>query len=541
MSDSFDVIVIGAGSAGCVIASRLSENPSLRVLVLEAGGSDRNFWVRMPIGYGKAFHHPGLNWKYMTEPDAGTTGAACYWPRGKVLGGSSSINAMVYIRGQAQDFDNWAALGNSGWGFAEVLPFYKRMEDNLAGADAWRGSGGPLTITSIEDLAHPLCTNYLAGAAEAGLPRNRDFNGATQEGVGLYQITTRAGFRCSAATAYLNPARRRSNLEVRSHAQVTRILFEGRRAVGVEYRQGGQLRRVMAGREVILSAGAVNSPQLLMLSGIGSAQTLKPLGIDVVRDTPMVGRNLQDHVGFDHVYRSRKPTLNDVLRPWWGRLAVGLRYVLTRSGPLSMSLNQGGGFVRSSPQRARPNLQLYFSPLSYTRAMPGRRAVMSPDEFSGFQMGISNCHPTSRGEIGLYSADPFAAPKIVPNYLSTDADITELLEGARLLRRIAATGPMHEIIASELKPGAGAESDMALEADIRARTSTVFHPCGTCSMGPDPATSVLDARLRVHGTGGLRVADAAIFPVIPSGNLNAPSMMVGEKAAAMILEDLARG
>ncbi|PWV98234.1 choline dehydrogenase [Hoeflea marina] len=539
MTDTFDFIVIGAGSAGCVIASRLSERTGLKVLVLEAGGSDRNFWVRMPIGYGKAFHHPGLNWKYMTEPDAGTTGEACYWPRGKVIGGSSSINAMVYIRGQAADFDNWAALGNPGWGFADVLPAYRRMEDNLAGVDQWRGGGGPLTITSIEDVAHPLCANYLAGAAEVGLPRNGDFNGGTQEGVGLYQITTRAGFRCSAATAYLNPARRRANLEIRSHAHATRILFEGGRAVGVEYRRGGKLHRAMAGREVILSAGAVNSPQLLMLSGVGPARSLKPLGIDVVRDAPMVGRNLQDHVGFDHVYRSSKPSLNDVLRPWWGRLAVGLRYLLNRDGPLSMSLNQGGGFVRSAPGRTRPNLQLYFSPLSYTRALPGRRALMSPDAFAGFQMGISNCHPTSRGEIGLKTADPFAAPKIVPNYLSTEADMAEMLEGARLLRRIAATAPMREIIASELKPGPAVQSDGELAADIRARTSTVFHPCGTCGMGADPVTSVVDARLRVHGIEGLRVADAAIFPVIPSGNLNAPSMMVGEKAAEMILADMA--
>lgn len=541
MTDTFDFIVIGAGSAGCVIASRLTEMPDLKVLVLEAGGSDLNFWVRMPIGYGKAFHHPGLNWKYMTEPDAGTTGAACYWPRGKVIGGSSSINAMVYIRGQAQDFDNWAALGNPGWGFADLLPVYKRMEDNLAGADAWRGSGGPLTVTSVEDRAHPLCANYLAGAVVAGLSRNHDFNGATQEGVGIYQITTRAGLRCSAATAYLNPARRRTNLEVRLHTHVTRILLEAGRAVGVEYRRGGQTHRVMARCEVILSAGAVNSPQLLQLSGIGQAESLKPLGIDVVLDAPMVGKNLQDHIGFDHVYRSRKPTLNDVLRPWWGRLAVGMRYLLTRSGPLSMSLNQGGGFVRSSPQKPRPNLQLYFSPLSYTKAKPGRRALMSPDAFPGFQMGISNCHPTSRGEIGLYSADPFAPPRIVPNYLSTDADMTELLEGARLLRRIAATGPMQEIIESELKPGLDVQSDVDLAVDIRARSGTVFHACGTCSMGPDRATSVVDARLRVHGIVGLRVADASVFPLIPSGNLNAPSMMVGEKAAAMILEDLAVG
>lgn len=538
--DSFDFVIIGAGSAGCVLANRLSEKPSHRVLLLEAGGSDLNFWVRLPIGYGKAFHHPGLNWKYMSEPDPGTGGRPSYWPRGKVIGGSSSINAMVYIRGQAGDFDDWAALGNPGWSFADVLPVFKRMEDNLAGADQWRGSGGPLTVTNIEDEVHPLCENYLDGAVEAGLSRNADFNGAAQEGVGIYQITTRKGFRCSAATAYLNPARRRANLEVRTGAHVTRILFEGKKAAGVEYRKGDRLHRVMAGREVILSAGAVNSPQILQLSGIGAPEALQAHGLDVLHAAPQVGRNLQDHIGFDHYFECTRPTLNNVLRPWWGRLAVGLRYVLTRGGPLSLSVNQGGGFFRTSADRDRPNMQLYFSPVSYTRSPPGKRAMMSPDPFPGFLLGVSNCHPKSRGRIDIRSADPFAAPKITPNYLSEEADVAELLEAGRTLRRISATKPMRDIIRREIRPGVEVDSDEAMIADIRERSGTLYHPCGTCAMGPDRTACVVDSRLRVYGVESLRVIDASIFPRITAGNLNAPTIMVGEMGAGMVLEDLRR-
>lgn len=535
--DEFDYVIVGAGSAGCVLANRLSDGGRYRVVLLEAGGSDLNFWVRMPIGYGKAFYHKTLNWKYLTEPVPGFDGRQSYWPRGKVIGGSSSINAMVFIRGQAEDFDGWRALGNPGWGYADVLPLFRRMEDNLAGADAWRGKDGPLTVTNIEGVVHPLCGNYLAGGVEAGLSRNLDFNGATQEGVGIYQITTRDGFRCSTATAYLAPARRRSNLRVIKAAHATRVLFEGKRAVGVEYRQGGVVRQVRARREVILSAGAVNTPQLLQLSGVGDPALLKRHGIDVVHAAPSVGRNLQDHIGFDHLYRSRQPTLNDVLRPWWGRLRVGLRYVLTRSGPLSLSVNQGGGFFRTSPERARPNMQLYFSPVSYTRAIPGRRALMSPDPFPGFLVGVSNCHPTSRGQLAIRSADPFAAPEIQPNYLSTEEDVQELLEAAHFLRRLSRTGPMREIIEKEIRPGAGVLDDGGLIADIRARSGSVFHPCGTCAMGPDAPTSVVDPRLRVHGLEALRIVDASVFPRITSGNLNAPTIMVGEKGSDLILAD----
>ena len=536
----FDFIIVGAGSAGCVLANRLSADPANRVLLLEAGGSDLNLWIRMPIGYGKTFYHPTLNWRYQTEPDAGLAGRPSYWPRGRVIGGSSSINAMVYVRGQHADFDAWAALGNPGWSAADVLPVYRRMEDNLAGGDEWRGTGGPLTITSMAGSVHPLADDYLKAATAAGIPVNPDYNGETQEGSSIYQVTTRNGLRCSSADAYLRPARRRPNLEVRTGAHVTRLLFDGKRTAGVEYVRDGIKAEVRAEREVILEAGAVNSPQILMLSGIGDGERLSSLGISPLHHAPMVGRNLQDHLGFDYVYESTRPTLNDVLRPWWSRLGVGLQYILTRKGPLSLSVNQAGGFVRSRPGQDRPNIQLYFSPLSYTRAVPGKRALMRTDLFSGFMLGISNCHPKSRGAIDLKSADPFAPPVIRPNYLSDAADLDELVEGARILRRIAAMEPLAGVIRREVLPGPAIESDADMAADIRTRSGSVFHACGTCAMGPDPSRSVVDARLKVHGVEGLRVVDASIFPLIPSGNINAPSIMVGEKGADFILEDWRR-
>ena len=538
--ETFDFILIGAGSAGCVIANRLSADRKTRVLVLEAGGSDRSFWIRMPIGYGKTFYHPRLNWRYLTEPDPGTLGRPSYWPRGRVIGGSSSINAMVYVRGQYADFDAWAAQGNPGWSAADVLPVYKRMENNLAGGNAWRGTGGPLTITDMAGSVHPMAQDFLDSAVASGIPYNPDYNGEAQDGVSTYQITMRNGFRCSAADAYLHPARDRENLEIRQNAQVTRILFEGKRAVGVDYVRNGKTVRVKAGREVIVSAGAVNSPQILMLSGIGDGAQLSEFGIAPIHHAPQVGQNLQDHLGFDYIYEANRTTLNDVLRPLWNRMMVGMQYLATRRGPLSLSVNQAGGFVRSGPEHNRPNIQLYFSPLSYTRAIPGKRALMRTDFFSGFMLGTSNCHPKSRGEITLRSADPFASPVIRPNYLAEESDLDELVESAKILRRIAAEEPLKGLIKREVKPGPDVTTDEAMAEDIRARSGSVFHPCGTCGMGPDPATSVVDSRLRVHGVAGLRVVDASIFPLIPSGNINAPSIMVGERGSDFILEDMKR-
>ncbi len=533
----YDYIIVGAGSAGCVLANRLSENGRYRVLLLEAGGSDLRFWVQMPIGYGKSFYDKNVNWMYRTAPDPGLANREGYWPRGKVLGGSSSINAMVYIRGQAEDFEAWKDAGNPGWGWPDVLPYFKKSEDNARGGDDWRGTGGPLHVADVSQHLHPLNEVYLQAAREAGLKDNEDFNGETQEGVGLYQITTKNGIRMSAARAYLRPAIKRTNLRVESKAQATRLLFEGKRAVGVEYRQNGKLLQARAGREVILSAGSINSPQLLQLSGVGPADVLKSSGIDVLQDSPAVGRNLQDHLGIDHLYRSNKPTLNQELRPWHGKLWAGLKYLLLRQGPLCLSVNQGGGFFRTRPDLERPNMQLYFSPVSYIKAPPGKRPMMSPDPYPGFLLGICPCRPTSRGYLQIRSSDPFDQPEIYPNSLSTNHDLQEMLEGVRFLRKLAATPAMSALIEEELQPGTAVESDEAMIEDIRQRSSTVFHPVSTCRMGPDPAENVVDARLRVHGLQNLRIIDASIFPAVTSGNTNAPAIMVGEKGADLVLED----
>ena len=445
---------------------------------------------------------------------------------------------MVYIRGQPTDFDDWEAQGNSGWGWRDVLPVYRQIEDHTDGGDdALPSARGALSVHNIDTDVHPLCDVFIRAGIEAGLSRNPDFNGATQEGVGIYQITTKGGFRHSSATAFLKPASKRANLRVETKAQATAILFEGRRAVGIAYVQGRRHHEVRANREVILACGAINSPTLLQQSGVGDGDLLRRHGIDVTLDNPAVGRHLQDHVGVDFFYRSKVPTLNNLLRPWWGRLLVGLRYLIRRDGPLSLSINQAGGFFRSSPDVASPNIQLYFSPVSYTKAPSGKRPMMSPDPYPAFLIGVSNCRPTSRGILQIRSADPLAPPEIHPGYLSTDHDVEEMLEAVRFIREIAATEPMQAVIDEEIRPGPDVVSDDALIEDIRARASTVFHPSGTCRMGPDPASSVVNPRLRVHGLEGLRVIDASIFPTLPSGNTNAPSIMVGLRGADFVLDD----
>lgn len=531
----FDFIVVGAGSAGCVLANRLTACGRFTVLVLEAGGSDARFWLRTPIGYGMSFYNPGVNWMYRTEPDPALAGRQGYWPRGKVLGGSSSINAMVFVRGQPRDFDDWAALGNPGWGWSDVLPYFVKMEDSAHGPSALRGVGGPMHVSDVRADVHPLCETYLRAGEQLGLARNDDINGASNEGVAINQITTRNGMRESASTAYLRPALTRGNLRLETGAHVTRVLFGGLRAIGVAYLQNGQENRCRARREVILAGGAINSPQLLQLSGVGPGAALQALGIPVLADSPAVGQHLQDHLCIDHVYRSRVPTLNAELGTWRGKLWAGLRYLAQRRGPLALSVNQGGGFFRSREGLTHPNMQLYFSPLSYLRAVPGKRALTAPDTFPGFSLSAQPCRPDSRGFLELRGRDALQAPRIVPNSLATQHDRDEMLQATRFLRKLAAAPALQEVTEHEILPGPSVQTEQQLMDDIAQRASTVFHPVSTCRMGPDPRQAAVDHQLRVHGVSSLRVIDASVFPSLTSGNTNAPTLMLAEKGADMLL------
>ena len=536
-----DYIIVGAGSAGCVRASRLTESGKHRVTLIEAGGSDTalslsNFFIHLPLGYGKLFYNPSVNWMYATEPDPGLNGQRDHWPRGKVLGGSSSINAMVWIRGHKADYDEWGAE-NPGWGWDEVNAAYRAIEDNEAGADAFRGQGGPLFISANRTGLHWLVDDYIRACGQAGLPYNPDFNGEHQEGAGHYQMTIRKARRNSTARAFLRPAMKRGNLQVVTRAQVTRVLMEGRRAVGVEYLKDGQRHELRCRAEVILSGGAVNSPQLLELSGIGNGAHLQGLGIPVVLDNPNVGEHLSDHQGINYTFRMKVPTYNDMLRPWWGKLLVGLQYVLTGGGPLSKSINHGGGFFRTRADLARPNMQLYFQAFSTLLPKAGERPLLTPDPFPGLSIGLSNCRPTSRGSIHIRSADPLAHPKIVANVFATDHDVQEMLEAVKYLRHIAAQPALAGLIAEELRPGPAVQSDADLIHDFRQRSGTVYHHSCTARMGRDPAGSVVDARCRVHGVAGLRVIDASAFPNLIAGNTNAPSILMGWKGAEKVLED----
>tara|TARA_R100001143_G_scaffold62325_1_gene65332 strand:- start:3901 stop:5532 length:1632 start_codon:yes stop_codon:yes gene_type:complete len=536
-SSDYDYIIIGAGSAGCVLADRLSADGRYTVCLLEAGGTDRRFWVTVPLGYGKLFYNKAVNWCYTTEPSKGLGGRPDFWPRGKLLGGSSSINAMVYIRGQQQDFDGWAEAGNPGWDWESVLPIFKEMETYDGGSNHFRGDKGPLHVSRADRDAHPLCAAYFEAGQALGLPLNEDFNGPSQEGVGYYQVTTRKGRRHSSAKAFLRPAMGRKNLTVLTGAQAKRILFDGKRATGVVFQQAGREKTLHAGREVIVSAGAINSPQLLQLSGVGPADLLRKHGIDPVLDQPQVGANLQDHQGLNITYKARIPTLNTILRPWWGKLWVGMRYLLNRSGPLSRSINQAGGFFRTDPSRNRPNMQLYLQAFSTLQPRLGERPLLTPDPFPGFSLGLSNCHPRSRGYLEITSNDPFAPPRIVANPFEDEEDMQEMLQGVKFVRQLAQHPALAALIEEEIVPGPQCQSDEDLIEDIRQRGGTVFHPSGTCRMGPDPAAAVVDSRLRVHGLQGLRVIDLSIYPTIISGNTNASAMMIGAKGAAMILED----
>ena len=536
-----DYIIVGAGSAGCVLANRLTENGKHRVALIEAGGSDTalspmNFFVHLPLGYGKLFYNPSVNWMYATEPDPGLNGQRDHWPRGRILGGSSSINAMVWIRGHSADYEEWGAE-NPGWGWEECNAAYRAIEDNEAGEDAYRGKGGPLFISENRKGLHWLVDEYIKACGQAGLPHNRDFNGVEQEGAGNYQMTIKGARRNSTARAFLRPAMKRPNLRVITRAQVTRVLMEGKRAVGVEYVQGGQRVELRCNAEVILSGGAINSPQLLELSGIGKAAHLQALRIPVVLDNPNVGEHMSDHQGINYTFRMKVPTYNDMLRPWWGKMLVGMQYFLTGGGPLAKSINHGGGFFRTRADLARPNMQLYLQAFSTLLPKAGERPLLTPDPFPGLSIGLSNCRPTSRGHIHIQSPDPLVHPKIVANVYSTDHDVQEMLEAVKFVRHIAAQPAMAQWIEEELRPGPALQSDADLIDDFRQRSGTVYHHSCTARMGANAATSVVDPRARVHGLQGLRVIDASAFPNLIAGNTNAPSILMGWKGAEKLLED----
>jgi choline dehydrogenase len=531
-ADSFDHIVVGAGSAGCVLANRLTASGRYRVLLLEAGGHDRNVWIHIPLGYGKLFSNSKVNWLYTSEPEAELNNRQIIQPRGKVLGGSSSINGLLYIRGQPSDFDHWRQLGNSGWSFEDVLPYFRRAEDQQRGEDTLHGVGGPLAVSDVCE-PHPLCEAFVAAAQQAGFPRNDDFNGPNQEGAGYFQLTARRGRRWSTAVGYLRQARRRPNLTVLSNALASKILFSGRRAIGVEYRCGDTTRTAHANAEVIVAGGTFNSPQLLQLSGLGPAALLQSFGISVVADMPGVGADLQDHFQVRMQYRCTEPiTMNDVLHSWRHRISAGLRYVLFRKGLLAIGAGYAGGFFRTSPLAATPDVQVHFIIFSADTA----GAVLH--SFPGFIASVCQLRPESRGFVRIKSADPRKAPAIQPRYLSSPTDRDTVVAGIKLLRRMMSRPAMRRYIAEERAPDPHCTSDAELLAFARATGTTVFHPTSTCRMGSD-STAVVDERLRVHGIERLRVVDGSIMPTLVSGNTNAAIVMIGEKGADMILQDAA--
>ncbi|RTL48972.1 MAG: choline dehydrogenase [Bradyrhizobiaceae bacterium] len=524
----YDYVVVGAGSSGCVLANRLSADGRHKVLLLEAGPKDNYLWIHIPIGYGKTMFHKAYNWGFYTEPEASMKDRKIYWPRGRGLGGSSSINGLIFIRGQREDYDQWAQLGNAGWDWKNVLPYFIKSEHNSRGASATHGGDGPLWMSDIQEKSE-LMEAIIRGAEELGVPRTNDFNGGHQEGVGYFQLFTRNGWRNSSAVAYLRPAKNRANLHVETDAQATSLILDGRKVTGVRYRHNGAMKEVHAGREVILSAGALQSPQLLQLSGIGPAPLLRRHGIEVVHDLPGVGQNLQDHLQFRLMFKVSRPiTTNDDLRSLFGQARIGLKWLVSGKGPLGIGINQGGLFTRVLPGSKTPDIQFHFGTLSADQA--GGR----PHPWSGCTFSVCQLRPESRGTVEIKSADPMEAPSMRPNYLATATDRLCAVESIKYARRLAATDALKPYLAAEYKPGAGVQSDAEILEFARENGATIFHPVGTCKMGSD-TMAVTDSQLRVHGIEGLRVVDCSIMPTIVSGNTHAPAVMIAEKASDMIL------
>ena len=527
-NQQFDYIIIGAGSAGCVLANRLSADPQNRVCLLEAGPEDSLPWIHLPIGYGKTMWDARVNWKLNTAPEPSMNNREIYWPRGKCLGGSSSINGLIFIRGQKEDYDQWRDLGNVGWGWDDVLPYFKKAEGNDRLGEPLHSRDGPLKASSIPKK-HPLVEAFKLAANALGVPTTDDFNNLTQEGVGYYQLSTHKGLRCSTAVAYLRPARKRSNLTVLTNSQATRILFTGRKASGVELFHQGKKITLQANKEVLLCAGAIQSPQLLQLSGIGPAKLLQELNIPLIQDLPGVGENLQDHLQYRLIYELNQPiSTNDQLRSIVGKVKMGLDWLLFRGGPLSIGINQGGLFTKVMPTSTRPDIQFHLGTLSADMA----GGTVHP--FSGFTMSVCQLRPESRGSVRIQSPDPLVPPRIVANYLDTQYDRDISIAAIKFARSITQTQPLSNLIAREVKPN-NPQSNEDILAFCRETGATIFHPSGTCKMGPDDdSMAVVDTDLRVRGVSGLRVIDCSVMPRLVSGNTNWPVVMIAEKAADII-------
>ncbi len=529
----FDFVVVGAGSAGCALAYRLSQSGKYSVALVEAGGRDTSPWIHIPVGYFKTMGNPKLDWQYVTEPDPGLNGRSINWPRGKVLGGCSSVNGLLYVRGQKEDYEQWRQLGNVGWGWDDVLKCFKRAENWEGGASDMRGGDGPLAVSATRLNRHAVDT-YVQAAQEAGYPYNSDYNGDTQEGMGYFQLTASKGQRCSAAKAYLTPVRDRENLSVLTGMLTKKVLVEGDRAVGIEVLQGNVEKTIRARREVILSAGAIGSPQILMLSGYGRGQNLSDNGIEVRQELAGVGKNLQDHLQARTVFKCHSSTINTETNSIWKQAIIALEYALKRTGPMTMAASLGTGYLKTRDELATPDIQFHLQPFSTDKV------GTSTHPFDAFTASVLQMRPESTGHLELRSSNISDHPIIHPNYLSTPLDQQTIVDGIKIARSIAGFEPAKSEIIEEYSPGqaVGANDDEAILEWARNTATTIYHPTGTCKMGRDPM-AVVDSRLKVHGVDGLRIADASIMPVIVSGNTNAPAIMIGERASDFILEDAA--
>ena len=530
MNKTYDYIIVGAGSAGCLLANRLSKNSNNSVLLIEAGRKDDNLWLHIPVGYFKTMNNPKFDWMYKLERDKGINNRRIDWPRGKVLGGSSALNGLLYIRGDRHDYDNWKALGNEGWGYEDVLPFFKKFECQENGSNKYHGIDGELKVSNLR-LKRKIADLFIKASEEIGIPNNPDCNGENQEGVGYFQQTSFKGFRRSSYRSFLNKKiRNRKNLTIITNTQISKVIFEDKKAIGVKCikSEGQKEQNIYANSEVILSAGSISSPQILQLSGIGDAKHLQDLGIDVIHNNPAVGQNLQDHLQIRMVFKTSTRTLNDELNTWWKKGLIGLQYLFFRTGPLTLSASQVYAFTNTSLDGSRPNIQFHMQPLSADKPGDG----VHP--FSGFTMSICNLRPESRGEVRINSADPTHPPKIIPNYLSTKSDKKIAINSIKVARKIADANPLKKYIIDEHLPGLSFESDDDLLEAAKNNSQSIYHPVGTCKMG-NGIDSVVNEKLKVHGVSRLRVVDASIMPELISGNTNAPTMMIAEKAAEMIL------